>query len=257
MEEAEHIPVSLPDVRRVSVSAPIGWLAKGWRDYWRAPGPSLAYGCALALISFALAGGLYVTGAFTWFLVLAGGFLLIAPMLGMGAYQSARLQAEGKRPTLAGMFFVRSAFRRDLVILGVALFILFGIWVEAAYLVYGLSTRVMHSSVSEFLNFLFLTPEGHSMAMVGSLVGAVIALIAFSLTVVSAPMLLDAEADFFIAVITSVRAVTKNFPVILVWAVLIVVLTGLGIATALLGLIVVFPWIGMASWHAYRELVVS
>ena len=257
MEEAQSSPVHLPGVNKVAVSAPLGWLAKGWADFWRAPGPSLAYGVALAAISFALAGGLYLTGAFTWFLVLAGGFLLVAPMLAMGAYQSARLQARGEVPSLAGMFFVRSAFRRDLVILGVALFILFGIWVEAAYLVYGLSTRTMHTSVSAFLNFLFLSPEGHSMALTGSLVGGVIAFLAFSLAVVSAPMMLNAEVDFFIATITSVRAVVQNFPAMLVWAVLIAVLTGIGIATAFIGLIIVFPWIGMASWHAYRELVAS
>jgi len=93
------------------------------------------------------------------------------------------------------------------------------------------------------------------MAMIGTIVGGAIAFIAYSLIVISAPMLLDRKTDVFIATITSVRAVTTNFLTMLIWAFLIATLTAIGIATAFFGLIFIFPIIGLASWHAYRELV--
>lgn len=261
IEEGKRIDIEhlthLPDIRRVAFSAPLTWLAKGWSDYRRALLPCFIYGAILATISAALAGGLYVTGAFTWFLVLTGGFLIIAPILAMGAYQAARILETGNQPSLPDMLFVRSAFRRDLIILGVALFVLYGIWIEAAYLTYGLSTNRIHRSVGDFLSFLFTTPSGHNMALWGSLVGGVIAFLAYALVVVTAPMLLNQKSDIFIAAVTSVRCVTNNFPAMLFWACLIVALTALGIATAFLGLILIFPWIGLSSWHAYRSLVVG
>lgn len=250
MSETTH----LPHVHRIGVTAPLNWLALGWRDFRRASGPCLVYGTVLAAISAGIMGVLASTGAFRWFLVLMGGFLLVAPILAMGAYQAARMLEAGQRPRVADMLFVRSAFRRDLAILGVALFILFGLWVEAAYLTYGLSTRTVHGSTADFLSFLLTTSDGHSMAMIGSVIGGVIAFLAYSLVVISAPMLLSEDSDVFIATITSVRAVVQNFLPMLVWAVLIAALTTIGIATAFVGLIVIFPWIGLASWHAYREL---
>ena len=95
------------------------------------------------------------------------------------------------------------------------------------------------------------------MAMTGTVVGGVIGLVAFSLVVVSAPMLLHRDTDVFIATVTSVRAVLINPGPMVIWAFLISALTVVGIATAFLGLMVVFPVIGLASWRAYRELVVS
>ncbi len=245
----------LPEVNQITLGAPLNWLGKGWRDFCRIPFPCLVYGFLTFMISIGLAVGLYLTGAIMWFLVLAAGFLVIAPMLAMGTYQAARMLEREQTPTVSDMLFVGSAFRRDLVILGVALVFLFGLWIEVAYLAYGLSTRTMHSSVLDFLVFFFTTPEGHRMALIGSAIGGVIAFLAFSLVVISAPMLLNEERDIFIATITSLRAVARNPLPMLFWAILIVALTLVGVATALLGLIVIFPWIGLASWHAYRELV--
>lgn len=247
--------LSLPKIKTVSPATPILWLMKAWVYYRAAFWPCFVYGLVLFAISAGLALALYVTETLPLFLVLAGGFLFIAPMLAMGIYQAARMLERRERPQVKDMLWVRSAFRRDLVLLGLALLLLFSLWIEAAYLTYGLSTHRMHNSVSAFLEFMFLTPEGRQMALIGSVIGGFIAFLAFTLVVVSAPMLLDEETDIFIATITSVRAVTHNFLPMLVWAALIAMLTFFGIATAFLGLIFVFPLIGLASWHAYRDLV--
>lgn len=247
----------LPDVKTVALGAPFDWLARGWRDLWRAPFACLAYGAGLALISLAITGTLFLTGNFTWFLVLAGGFLILAPLFGMGLYRAACLLEKGRSPALPSMVVQPGILRADIMLLGVAVFVLFGIWVEAAYIIYGLATHSVHQSVFDFLAFMFTTPDGLRTALIGTLIGGTIAFFAFTIIVVAAPMLLEDETDFFIAVITSVRSVLANLPAMLLWAFLIAVLTGIGLALAVVGLAVIFPWIGLSSWHAYRALVVN
>lgn len=253
MEQTTH----LPTVNTISLLAPIGWLEGGWADFRRAPVPCLVYGGLLASISVGFAVALYLTGSINWILVLAAGFLLVAPMLAMGLYKAGQMLERGETPSVGDVLFVRSAFRRDLIFLGLALVMIYSIWVEIAHLIYGLSTSQLHGSTMQFLTFMFTESDGIRMALIGSIIGGAIAFLAYSLVVVSAPMLLNEKADVFIATITSVRTVTRNVLPMLVWAALIAALTLAGIATAFLGLVVVFPVIGLASWRAYRDLVPS
>ena len=245
----------LPDVATVSISAPIRWLAGAWQDYLRAPLPFLIYGILLAAVSAVIAWALVFSGAFAWVFVLAGGFFLIAPVLAMGLYEGGRMLEVGDTPGVTDVILVRSALRLDIAYLGLALFLIYLFWTRLAQIVYALSTSVLHKAPSEFLTFMLTTPDGLSMAATGTVVGGIIAFFAFSLVVISAPMLLDGKTDVFIATITSVRSVTKNFWPMLVWALLIAILTAIGIATAFFGLIVVYPLIGLATWRAYRDLV--
>lgn len=253
MAETTH----LPKVNRVHLSAPFVWLQAGWRDMRSAPVLCVTYGAALALFSMLLAGFLYFTNQFIWFLVLVGGFMIIAPIIAAGLYRIAQMLGNGEQPKLGDVLTAFGRFSSDQIMLGVALLFLFGLWVEIAYLIYGLSTFAVHRTVLEFVTFMFATPAGLQMAVTGTLVGGVIAFIAYAIVVVSAPMLTLEESDFFIAIITSVRAVVTNFTAMVLWAFLIAIMTMLGIAVGFLGLIVVFPWIGLSSWHAYRSLVQS
>ncbi|MDJ0919969.1 MAG: DUF2189 domain-containing protein [Henriciella sp.] len=252
MSETTH----LPDVNRVHFSAPFAWLLMGWQDFKAEPLTFAAYGAGLALISLGLAGMLYFTGQLAWFLVLIGGFMMIAPISASGLFRAAEILETGNRPQLIDMLRQFRQIRSDQIMLGVALLFLFGLWFEVAYLIYGLSTSAVHRTIFDFLEFMLLTPEGRQMALLGTIVGGVIAFLAYAIVVISAPMLLNQEMDFFIALITSVRTVIVNFPAMLLWAFLIVFLTLIGIATAFLGLVIIFPWIGLSSWHAYRSLVV-
>lgn len=251
MEKGGHLPA----VNTVGLGAPFGWLAGGWADFRRAPLPSIVYGLCLAAVSAGFAAALFLTGEAKWLLALAAGFLLVAPMFAMGLYEAGRMLERGETPGLGDMLFVRSAFRREVVFLGLALVLVYSVWVEMAFLIYGLSTFKVHRTMVEFLTFMVADPDGIRMALIGTVVGGVIAFLAYTLVVVSAPMLLSRKTDVFIATITSVRTVTRNFLPMLVWAMLIAGLTMLGIATGFLGLIVTFPVIGLASWRAYRELV--
>ena len=252
MTEATY---KLPDVATITIGAPFRWLSGAWQDYLRAPLPFMIYGIVLAGISAMIAWALVFSGAFAWVFVLAGGFFLIAPILAMGLYEGGRMLEDGETPGLTDIVLVRSAVRADIAYLGLALFLIYLFWTRLAQIVYALSTSVMHKDPTDFLAFMFTTPEGLSMAATGSVIGGVVAFLAFSLAVISAPMMLGGQTDSFIATITSVRSVTKNPGPMLVWALLIAVLTAIGIATAFFGLILIFPLIGLASWRAYRELV--
>ena len=129
------------------------------------------------------------------------------------------------------------------------------LWGRVAQIVYGLSTYQIHRDVDSLVAFAIGSSEGRAMLLTGTLTGGVLAFVTFALVVVSAPMLLNPQSNVFAAVATSVRAVNANFLPMLLWAVIITALLLLSAATGFLALIVIFPWLGLASWRAYRSLV--
>lgn len=245
----------LPGINDISLSAPLAWLAAGWRDFCGAPLTCALYGVLLAGISAGIFLVLYTTGSASWFFMLLGGFLIAGPMLGMGLYHAARELSESRKPSLSGMLWVHAAMRRDQLLLGLLIVFLYFLWTRIAQVIYALSTPQIFREPEAFLAFMLTDPSGQAMALAGILTGGIVAFCNFSLTAISAPMLLDRRFDVFMAMATSVRAVNRNFFPMLVWAVLITGLTAVGVLTAFVGLIIVFPVIGLASWHAYRALV--
>lgn len=155
------------------------------------------------------------------------------------------------------MLFVRGAVRQDVAYLGLALTLIYLLWGRIAQIVYGLSTYRLHRTVEEFATFALTTDEGRTMLISGTIVGGIMAFFTYALVVVSAPMLLDRNANMFAAVFTSLRAVAKNFVPMMLWAFIIAALIAASAATWFLALAIVFPWLGLASWRAYRELVTA
>ena len=189
----------LPDVAKITIRTPFRWLSRGWQDFLTAPLPFLIYGIVLAAISAMIAWALVFSSAFAWVFVLAGGFFLVAPILAMGLYEGARMLEAGETPGLTDIILIRGALRLDLAYLGTALFLIYLFWTRIAQIVYALSTPFMHKTPTDFLTFMFTTQDGISMALTGTLMGGAIAFLAFSLVVISAPMLLSAKTDVFIA----------------------------------------------------------
>lgn len=247
--------VGLPDIRTVSFSAPFVWLAEGWRDLMKAPGPLLLYGLGVAIVSFALCLGVYATNGAFWVMALTAGFVIVAPLIAMGPYEAGRRLDQGERPGLGQILLVRSALRQDIAYLGLLLVLLYFLWGRIAQIVYGLSTYQVHHDVASLAAFAVGSSEGRVMLLTGTLTGGVLAFITYALVVVSAPMLLSPNANVFAAVATSVRAVNANFFPLLLWAAIITALLLLSAATGFLALVVIFPWLGLASWRAYRSLV--
>lgn len=247
----------LPSVNRVGMLAPFRWLAEGLRDLLRAPWPCLIYGAAMAAISFWLSKALIDSNAAFWALSLTCGFVFVAPMLAMGLYEAGRALENNELVALPQMLLVRQAVRQDVAYLGLALLLIYLLWGRIAQIVYGLSTFRLHTTVDAFVDFALNTSEGHSMLIAGTIIGGIIAFFTFCLVVVSAPMLLDQRSNVFAATFTSVRAVSRNFAPLLLWAFIITALVALSAATWFTAFVVVFPWLGLASWRAYRDLVLD
>lgn len=247
-------PTALPAVARIGGDAPFRWLAGAWSDLWRAPLPCLAYGLTLSLFSLWFTLTVYNHGASHWIFALTCGFVFVAPVLAMGLYEAGRRLELGERPDLLQMVLVRAALRQDLAYLGLALLLIFLTWGGIAQIVYGLSTSTIHRNLPDLIAFGTGTFEGRRMVVFGSAIGGAIAFFAYCLVVVTAPMLLDRRNDVFVAVVTSVRTVNANFWPMALWALILAVLTLSTAATGFLALTLVFPWLGLASWRAYREL---
>lgn len=249
--------LTLPAVTKIGPGAPFDWLKGAWGDLWKIPGPALTYGVILALISGGLAYALFFSGYSSWIMVLAGGFLFVGPMFAMGLYEAGRQLERGQSPKLGEMLFVKTNSTMCLAYLGLALLMIYFLWTRIGQVVYGLSTYKVHRNIHDFIQFMIFDPEGHSMAITGTIIGGAMAFVAYCLVVITAPMLLEQHTNVFSATATSFRAVAKNLFPMLIWGALIAVLTVIGIATGFLGLIIIFPWIGLASWRAYRALVDS
>jgi len=247
--------LGMPTVNTVDAGAPFRWLAHGWADFRKAPGPCLAYGLALTLVSIAGSAAFVAFNAAFWILALSCGFVFVAPMLAMGLYEAGREIERGETPTLARMLFVRAAVRQDVVYLGLALLMVYLMWGRIAQVVYGLSTYSFHRTIGDFVAFALGTAEGWNMLATGTLIGGAIAFFTYCMVVIAAPMLLDGRTNVWAATATSFAAVAKNPGPMLLWASLIVALLLIAAATGLLALVVIFPWLGLASWRAYRDLV--
>jgi uncharacterized membrane protein len=247
---------ALANVNKIDLGAPLHWLAQGWRDVIRAPLATLSYGVIVALLSFAIWRALIESDLAFWALSLSCGFVFIAPLLAMGLYEAGRRLDEGEKPRLAHVLFVRGAVRTDVFYLGLALLLIYLLWGRVAQIVYGLSTYRLHTTVEDFVAFSTQTPEGQTMLITGAIVGGVMAFFTFALSVVATPMLLDQRTNVFEALFTSIRSVSKNFAPMFLWAALITLLLLASAATSWLALAVVFPWLGLASWRAYRDVVV-
>jgi uncharacterized membrane protein len=270
---AGHVPPSpepaagmIPDVvpplpresrfaRHLPASAPLGWLKAGWRDFRTAPLPSLAYGLAVAALSVLIVWALIrLRLDYVIFPALAG-FMVLGPLVAQGLYEKSRRLASGEAVGLMRMILIRPRAGYQAVFMGVLLLGLFLLWLRAAVLLYALFFGLRpFPGGAELISVLMFTPTGWALLVTGSLVGALFAGFAFAISVFAAPMLLSERIDALSAMGISMAAVWANLAVMLIWGAIVVALVVLALATAGLGLVVVFPVLGHATWHAYRQV---
>ena len=246
--------LALP-VRAIDTEAPWAWLAAGWRDLWRAPGVGLVYGTIFAAASYAIAIGLIKLDLLALLLPLAAGFALLAPFLAVGVYEASRRFETGEP---VGFWATALAWRRapgQLLLAGALLMLFFLVWVRVATLLFALFFGFGEIAPDAFATVLLFTPKGLVFLMIGSVTGALLALAVFAIAAVSIPLILDRDTFVVAAIATSVVAVGRNFGPMLLWGMLISLFIAAGIVTLFLGLIVIFPLLGHATWHAYRALV--
>lgn len=245
----------LPSVRSVPEDRPWMWLSAGWRDMMASPVISFGYGLLAVVSSFFLLAGLAMMDMHYLILPLAGGFMLLGPVFAVGLYESSRMQEDHRTPTIGGVI---SAYHRNgaqLAAVGMALLIVFFAWVRLAFLLFMLFFSEDPPALDMLVDKIFFSSITPAFLLVGTAAGFVMAAAVFAISVVSIPMLLDRESDAFSAMATSLKACRENPRTMAVWAGLIALFISAGIATGFLGLLIAFPLIGHASWHAYRDIV--
>ncbi len=256
MDEQVHESKPLPEINIVEFSDLKAILAKGWIDYKKAPGFGIVFGLIFALGGMVIYLQLMVWGEGWGIFSVIVGFPLIAPFLAVGLYEVSREIERGETPTwqhvLNGISTQRS---REIPWMAFVSVFFFGMWTYLAHLIFALffglkpMTNVMSS------NSILFTADGLIFLAVGTIAGAVIATVLFSITVISIPLMLHREIDFISAMITSVSFVLENKMVMMVWGLIVTGLTILAMTPFFLGLMVILPVLGHATWHLYRIAV--
>jgi uncharacterized membrane protein len=229
-------------------------LAAGWQDFRAYPAIGLFFAAVYVAAGLALAAVLANRGGIQW-LVLAGcGFPLIAPFTAVGLYEVSRRREAGLPISWGAVLgAVRARGDDQILMMGFVVFIAFAFWVVLARGIFAIFMSNMGWGNASLE--MFLDGPGLAMLLVGGTVGALIALAFFSLTVISLPMLVDRKVDFITAIIVSLGTVRSNTAVMLTWAAIVAILLLLAMLPAFLGLLIILPVLGHATWHLYRRAV--
>lgn len=246
-----------PRVRQIGLADLREALRAGVRDL----GASRADVLFLGLI-YPTAGLVLATFAFNYALLplvfpLVSGFALIGPLAAIGLYEISRRREKGEPVTwTAAADVLRSPNLGSVLGLGSILLILFFLWLAVAYGIYVATLgSTPPASIGGFVRDVFQTGAGWAMIVAGVGVGFLFAALAFAISVVSFPLLLDRNVGMATAVATSLRAVVENPGPMAAWGAIVAALLVVGSAPALVGLIVVMPVLGHATWHLYRRVV--
>jgi uncharacterized membrane protein len=254
--ETKQPNADLPMIVRVRGDAHWGWLRRGWVDFMAGWKASLYAGLAVFFISVGLVSFLWNVGYGPLVPVAIGAFIIGGPALAVSVYGvSARLE-KGEIIVGPRQLFAKMASPGQVAFIGFGLFIIVFVWARLAFLLYALFSgqTTLHSGM-EALQWMLGTLEGLSMMLLGSAFGACLALLAFASAMISVPMVANRRIDAMTAMVLSVVALQRNPMACIGWAFVIVMLMGISVALFLIPLAFVFPWLGHATWHAYREMV--
>jgi uncharacterized membrane protein len=252
METRAH---GVPELSPPTVALLRRALVLGWRDFVAAP----AFGILVAVLCLIAGWGmtaLTVWAGHTFWLVLGVfGFPLAAPFAALGTYEVSRLRGMGERPSVGRVLRVLWAERgRQLPFLSALMMVALLFWFFLGHMIFALflglkpMTNIMSSAD------VFLSVDGLMMLGLGSAVGAGFGLLLYAMCVIGLPLLLDREVDYVTAMLRSISIVIANPVVMIGWAAMIAVLLFLAMLPAFLGLLVVLPWLGHASWHVYAGM---
>ena len=235
----------------VTLASPLVWLACGWRDLRHAPLPGLLHGLIASLFGaflFAVAGERFwlLAGAFS-------GFMLVAPVVATGLYGVSRGLEQGREGGLREVLALWRSRDARLVGFGLLLGLAGTAWVLTSASLLVLLAPAPINGPADFLRLVVLA-DSPFLFELWMLIGGLLAAPVFASSVLTLPMLVDRDCSLGIAVRASWRAVADYPLVMAFWAILIVLLVTLGLLTWLIGLLVVVPLLGHASWHAYRAL---
>jgi uncharacterized membrane protein len=247
----------LPVIRKVTPSDIKDALARGFDDFREMPSHLLFLGLIYPICGMVLA---YVTSqqnVLQLLFPLASGFALVGPFAAIGLYEMSRRRELGLDTSWRHAFeVIRSPSIPSIIALGLALVAIFALWLAAAQVLYALLFGPMPpASYMAFLTDIFSSGRGWALILIGCFIGFCFAVVAFSISVVAFPLLLDRDVGVGVAVGASVKTVLANPVTMALWGLTVTLLLLIGSLPLFLGLVVVMPVLGHATWHMYRKAI--
>lgn len=244
-----------PPIRAVTLGSPLKWLRQGWQDLLRVPS-ALLHGLVVSLAGVVL---VWTTWSQPWLsLALIVGFLLVGPALAVTLNALAR-GLETERPAeFRGGLGAIAEIGAPLWLFATLLLALFAVWTAYTWLwiaVMNVGQLGLPAHIGELLGAMMASPAGMVSLAGVVIMGIAFAFVAFALSVITVPTMLDRHAGLVDSVAVSLKAFSRNRLPLLVWAILITALFTVSVLTAFIALIVIFPWLGLSMWHGYRDLV--
>ena len=255
MQDTAHSPA--PAVKRIGVADLREAIARGFADFEAYRSDVLFLGVIYAVVGAVLARLAFGMDLLPLLFPLASGFAIVGPFAAIGLYEMSRLREQGAEVRWTNAFDVfKAPAIGGIAVLGAMLIGIFLLWLGAAWTIY-LNTfgGAPIVSLSQFLHDVLSTPGGQMMTVIGVGVGFLFALLAMAISLVSFPLLLDRDVGLDTAIRTSIRAVAANPVTVGLWGLIVAVGLVLGSLPLFVGLIVVIPVLGHATWHLYRKLV--
>jgi len=232
--------------------APFDWLRSGWRDLWTFSNGSIFYGVAVFLVSLGVVWTAIEYDAGYILLSAFAGFMIIAPALATGLYEKSRELSQGEWVSLKRMIVTNVNSSGQILYVGAILGLLMVMWVRTAFLLYALFFGMTQfGGFDQIVSSVLTTSTGWLLLGVGGFIGGLFAAFSFAISVYSVPMLLDQKIDAFTAMGTSMAFAWHNVRISIVWGAIIVALFLIAVLTGLVGLIIIYPLLGHATWHAY------
>ncbi|MCI4663512.1 MAG: DUF2189 domain-containing protein [Neomegalonema sp.] len=250
-----------PAIRTVTGADILASLREGFADFKRAPLFGLFFGGVYA------AGGLLLLACVSlwdtaWAIIpLAIAFPLIGPFVAVGLYEVSRRLSSGEKLSWGGVLGVVLRQRdRELAWIGFAMLFVFWMWAYQVRILLaiflGSASFTSLSTLDGFLKLVMTTENGVMFILVGTAIGAFLALVLFSITVISVPLLLDRDVDFITAIVTSVTTVRRSPAPMIAWGLAVLILMLVALAPLFLGLLFVLPILGHATWRLYERAIV-
>jgi uncharacterized membrane protein len=246
-------------IRRLHARDVIEALARGLDDFAAMPSHALFLCVFYPLIGLCLIAFVSGYAMLPLAFPVAAGFALVGPLAALGLYELSRRREAGLDTSSTHAFDVlRSRSIGAIVALGVLLMVIFFVWVAVADAIYVANFGyVRPDSVVKFISDIFTTSAGWTVIIVGTAIGFLFALVVLVISAISFPLLLDRDVGAAVAVYTSIRVVVDNPVTMALWGLIVALLLVAGSLPVFLGLTVVMPVLGHATWHLYRKAVVA
>jgi uncharacterized membrane protein len=246
-----------PVVRKITPADLKEALAKGFDDFWAMPSHLVFLGLIYPVVGVCLAALTFSNNALPLLYPLASGFALIGPFAGIGLYEISRRRELGLSTSWQDAFNVlKSPSIPSIVALGVLLLAIFLVWLTTARLLYqSIFGYAIPTSYLELINQVLTTSEGMRLIVLGNILGFIFAVAVLSISVISFPLLLDRDVGAAVAVYTSVKAVAMNPLTMALWGLIVAAALLVGSIPLFVGLAIVMPVLGHATWHLYRRVV--